>query len=198
MPIFCTNCGAQIAEAKKFCENCGAKVEQAAAPEPEQKQEQAAVKEPEPPAAPKIQLQLEPNLDFEEPKPPPAPQPPPPQPQPQYQPQQFTPPPPVVTPAYTAALSEAPPPKNSPYTPTGTLAYMGLMILFNIPLIGLIASIVLAFTSKNVNRRNYGRAVLIFFIIQFVLSIGLAIFFWIVWAQIAGYFSDLISEYGSV
>jgi len=184
MPIFCTSCGAEITETTKFCTGCGAKVEQAAAPEPEK----AAVKEPEPaaPEAPKIQLQHATNLDFEEPAPPqPPPQPPAPPP-PQYQPQQFTPPPPVVPPAYTAP-SDAAPPKNSPYTPTGTLAYMGLMILFYIPLIGLITSIVLTFTSKNVNRRNYGRAVFIFFIIQFVLSIGLAIFFWIVWAQIADY-----------
>ena len=47
--------------------------------------------------------------------------------------------------------------------------YIGLMILFAVPVIGFIACIIMAFTAKNKNIKNYARATLIWMIIAFVL-----------------------------
>ncbi len=47
--------------------------------------------------------------------------------------------------------------------------YIGLMILFALPIIGFIACIIMAFTAKNKNIKNYARATLIWMIIAFVL-----------------------------
>lgn len=47
------------------------------------------------------------------------------------------------------------PPELEPLSPW---AYLGYSILFSIPLIGLISLIVLAFSNKNINRRNFARS----------------------------------------
>ena len=72
-----------------------------------------------------------------------------------------TPPPPPQRPA--------PPPPISKEVGTG--AFFGLMFLFGIPLIGLIACILISFAAKNKNVKHFARAVLIWIIIGAVLSL---------------------------
>ena len=210
MPTVCPNCGEPITESKKFCINCGAKIEIKAEPEPEPEPQPKPEPEPEPtpepkPGTPKIQLQLEHDFDsFDVPDNSNAPEPePPPKPPEQPEPPPFIPPPPPATPVFSGgppappvtqaqnADADAAPPKGSKYTPTGTLAYMGLMILFNLPIIGLITSIILA-CGKNVNRKNYGKAVLIFKIIGYVIAIGCAVTLWVIWIRVMELLTDYI------
>ncbi len=71
---------------------------------------------------------------------------------------------------------ELPPEKGSRHAVIGTFGYIGICILFAIPIVGLISSIKWAFgTTGNLNRRNLARAYLIFLIV----SIGAGIFLWI-------------------
>ncbi len=42
--------------------------------------------------------------------------------------------------------------------PLGAWAYVGLSILFSIPVVGLICLIVFSFSDANINRRNYARS----------------------------------------
>ncbi len=52
----------------------------------------------------------------------------------------------------------------------GTGTYFGLMILFAIPIVGLIACIIMSFAPKNKNLKNYARAMLIWSIIALVIT----------------------------
>lgn len=57
-------------------------------------------------------------------------------------------------------------------TPISTWGYVGYMLLFSIPCIGLICLLVFAFGgSKNVNLRNFSRGQLILWLISLVLMI---------------------------
>ncbi len=62
-------------------------------------------------------------------------------------------------------------------TVMGTGAYIGTMLLFGLPIIGGLACIIMAFAAGNLNRRNFARAMLVFMIIGFVLSIVLYFIF---------------------
>jgi hypothetical protein len=174
MPTVCKNCGEPITEIRKFCENCGAKIETENVPPP--KEESAEQIQPQQQSAPPIQLRLDPADDSSPPK------------EPEPAQKQYT-----VTPAApvyggvnipSAPSADAPPSKGSKYAPVGTFAYMGLMILMNIPVIGLIASIILARGKGSVSRRNFARATLIFKIIGITFAIAATVFIWSIWAQI--------------
>ncbi len=92
-------------------------------------------------------------------------------------------------PAYTSPAQPQPvqtvinadaPPKGSKYAVIGTGAYIGTMFLFCIPIVGWLACVIMAFSSKNLNRRNYARAMLVFLIIGAVLSVALyVVFSWV-------------------
>ncbi|MDR1763001.1 MAG: zinc-ribbon domain-containing protein [Dysgonamonadaceae bacterium] len=76
--------------------------------------------------------------------------------------------------------------------PISTLGYIGIFILFAIPVIGIITCIVWAFSSSvNANRRNLSRAVLFFT----VLGIILAIVFTAFAATLTKQFSPYIEKY---
>lgn len=178
MPVFCKNCGKEIINKKKFCENCGTKIEF----EPEIENEIENIPAPaEPESVPVLQLRYEPEEES----------PPPEIPEPTPEPQQYT--APTASPAYgngvnipytqPVAADDAPP-KKSKYAPVGTLTYIGLMILMNIPVIGLISAILLALSKGNVSRRNFARATLVFQIIGYVIALASLIFVWITWAYI--------------
>ena len=66
---------------------------------------------------------------------------------------------------------EAPPPSGSPYSVISTAGYVGLGILFALPVIGMIACLIMAFAAKNLNCRNYARAGLIFVLVGIALTI---------------------------
>lgn len=158
----CTACGENVADSQKFCTGCGAVMPAVTAPVMEPPQQAA-------PVAPASE-------SFYAPAPPPPPvyaAPPPPQ-QPIYAQQQ-----PVYAPpqnAYEAA--EKPPAKGGKYAPVGAFGYIGYMILFAIPILGLILQFMWAFDkSGNVNRRGLARAYLILMLISLALVIFLAVVF---------------------
>ncbi len=70
----------------------------------------------------------------------------------------------------------SPPTSDNTNKVVSTGLYIGLMILFTIPIIGFIACIIMAFTVKNKNIKNYARATLVWMIIALVvLAILIAI-----------------------
>lgn len=69
----------------------------------------------------------------------------------------------------------------------GTGYYFGMMLLFAVPVIGWILCLVTAFTSKNPNKKNFAKAMLIWLVIGIILSV--AMFFIIQWA------STMVMEY---
>ena len=76
--------------------------------------------------------------------------------------------------------NEMKPPKGSPYAVVGTFKYIGLMILYSIPIIGWIFCIVMAFSAENRNVRNYARAGLILAILGIAIAlVGYFVFAWI-------------------
>lgn len=63
-----------------------------------------------------------------------------------------------------------PPPSDSKYASVGVWSYVGMMVLFSLPVIGFILAIIWAFDARNINRRNYARGVLVLTAIIFLLS----------------------------
>ena len=70
--------------------------------------------------------------------------------------------------------SYSPPVADNQNKVISTGLYIGLMLLFAIPIIGFIVCIIMAFAAKNKNIKNYAKATLIWMIIAFVL-IGILI-----------------------
>ena len=66
-------------------------------------------------------------------------------------------------------------PAEQMYPAVSTIAFFGLILLFSIPLIGFIASIVLAFVPQNKNLKSFARAALIWMLIGMVVS---GLIFW--------------------
>ncbi len=90
--------------------------------------------------------------------------------------------------AYQSTASE----EDATRKVVGTGAYFGLMFLFGIPLIGLIACIIMAFAPKNRNIKNYARAMLIWTIIGLVLT-GVLVALFVAFAdKLADYLSQMI------
>lgn len=198
--MFCENCGNPMPEDSKFCMSCGAKVA-AAGPEGQAVQETAAATETvqavEAPAADNVFVTEQQEAPAEpvqyEPQPQPAapaPQPRPVQPAPQPEPVRYAQPQPA--PQTQTYQQPAPQPQSyqQPAAPVSQPAtvkterplpvwkYMGIMLLTGIPVIGLIMILVWSFgKSWNKNTRNFARAVLIFGIIGFILSIVGAIMY---------------------
>ena len=65
------------------------------------------------------------------------------------------------------------------YQPLSPWAYFGWSLVFNIPIIGLVALIILSFSDSNINRRNYARsyfcvlAIALIVVLIFVLTGGI-------------------------
>lgn len=55
------------------------------------------------------------------------------------------------------------------FKPLGAWAYLGLSILFSIPIIGLVFVIVFSFSDANINRRNYARYYLLTLILALIV-----------------------------
>ncbi len=52
----------------------------------------------------------------------------------------------------------------------GVAVYFGLIVLFSVPIVGLIASAVMSFATKNDNIRNFARAALIAILLWILIS----------------------------
>ncbi|MDR0293889.1 MAG: zinc ribbon domain-containing protein, partial [Oscillospiraceae bacterium] len=61
-------------------------------------------------------------------------------------------------PVNTAGMGNAPP--GDPYGVIGVGGYIGMIILFMIPVAGWIACLIMSFAARNRNRRNFARAML--------------------------------------
>ena len=59
--------------------------------------------------------------------------------------------------------------------PVSTAYYLWMMLLFAIPVVGLIVCLVTAFSGDDTSRKNFSRAVLIWILVAIVLSIIVAI-----------------------
>ena len=59
--------------------------------------------------------------------------------------------------------------------PVSTAYYFWMMLLFAIPVVGLIVCLVTAFSGEDASRKNFSRAVLIWILVAIVLSIIVAI-----------------------
>ena len=59
--------------------------------------------------------------------------------------------------------------------PVSTAYYFWMMLLFSVPVIGLIVCLVTAFSGEDASRKNFSRAVLIWILVAIVLSIIVAI-----------------------
>lgn len=77
--------------------------------------------------------------------------------------------------------------------PLHSVAYFFLMLLFAVPVVGLIASIAFSASSKNENLANYGKAVFIWKIIGLVITLVVAIAFLIMLRR-AGITFDYIGQ----
>ena len=166
---FCTECGTNVPDDVKFCTSCGKPIK--AVPKMDAAAQEAAAR---PSAA---AYSLPPGRVAAAYSPPPgqtaaAYSPPPGQAAAAYS-------PPPVPAAVTygsppgQAAADTTPLAGSRYAVMSTGAFILLSILFAIPLIGQIACIIMAFGAKNLNRRNFARATLIFMIIGLVISVVL-------------------------
>ena len=97
---------------------------------------------------------------------------------------------PPQPPAYIP-LADTEPPKGSRYAVISTAGYFGTILLFSLPLIGLIFCIVFACGgTKNRNRRNLAKAYLIFMIIALVLSVILVVLALVMGNWLQGLFQE--------
>lgn len=163
----CSNCGNPLPEGTKFCVNCGqpaptqAPVQQNVAPPP------AAGPTPQAVAPPNAGSRSGPARPSYEPRPQPGP---------------------------PGAYGYAPPPGGPPWQAPqseetrvlSTGSFFGLILLFALPVIGFISCLIMAFSSKNLNRKHFARAMLIWVIIALVLSL---VFYLIFREQVRYWFS---------
>lgn len=162
MTKFCTKCGKEIRQGVAFCAECGTKAPSDSGPTVIEAANTTPEVKPETPVVPSQQRQS-------------------------YN-QQETYSQPVFQPPQQAA--PAAPAPNLANKIVGTGTYFGLMFLFAIPIIGQIACIIMAFTPKNKNLKNYARAMLIWTVIALVIG-GILIALFLMFANT---FTDFIRE----
>ena len=179
----CT-CGAALPEGAKFCGACGATIASPAPAQPPapawQEPPQPAYQEPvcqEPvyqePAQPVYQQPVYQEPVYQQPM----------YQQPVYQ-----------QPMYQQPAAEAPPPKGSRYAPVSAGGFFGYYILFALPIIGLVMSIVWAKdTEGSINRQNLAKLMLVLKIIGIVFLVLMAIFGAVYWNQFAGLFQEAMN-----
>jgi hypothetical protein len=98
-----------------------------------------------------------------------------------------TPPPPPP-----AANNQQPAPQAAVNTVIGTFGWLGILILFSIPIVGFVLCILWAFGGGNLNRRNFARACLILSVIAIALSIVFAV---LIWPLAMGYIKSSAEPY---
>lgn len=89
-----------------------------------------------------------------------------------------------------------PPPSDSKYASMNIWSYVGMMILFSLPIIGFILAIIWACDSNHINRRNYARALLVLIAITIILSVVITVVgFLLLYDDIINFF-DSFQQYG--
>lgn len=169
MERFCTNCGTPLAEDSIFCSECGTKYD-APADEPLNNFVAAAAAGLSAPSAP---------APAEKPAPQPSAhnfQKEPPQ-------ENFS--------SHSNELGSVTSLGATRSPEVKTASYFWLMLLFAIPVIGLIALLILAFASKNKNIKHWCRAILIWILVGFILLAVSMLVCWIL-AKSTGFTLDSI------
>ena len=194
MGKFCSKCGSQIPDEAVFCPECGAKVTEpekieAVTEEIKEVEEEidktVYVKAPE--KAAELKEQPEPDPVQQVPAETPAKKeekPVPVDPVPVKQAQNVPPKAapavapavdPAVTPAAAPVVAPTVAPQEKTYPPVKTGYYFWMMLLFAIPVVGLVVCIITAFALKNPSKKNFSRAVLIWVIVGVVCGILLTV-----------------------
>ncbi len=156
MSKFCTNCGAELADGAVFCTECGTKLAPAEPqPEPVPTADPAPVPVESPAPAMAEPASAVPAT--------PAPAPAYPAPNP-YQTQE-----PYQQPYTAQPAASAPPAKEN--KPVSTIGFMLLQLLYVIPVVGFICSLVLAIAPRNKNVRHHALANFLWKIILLVLFV---------------------------
>ena len=167
MAKFCTNCGKEIADGVAFCTECGTPAPADTpqqAPKPQETATEQTIQAPNP----QTSAQPAPEAPSEQAAPTQTAFTPPPQPEPARQQQ-----------TYTQSAYQSPAPARESKV-VGTGAFFGLIFLFDIPVIGWLACLIMAFASKNKNIKHYARAMLIWIVIGLVFAvIGYFVFRWL-------------------
>lgn len=107
---------------------------------------------------------------------------------------------PEYMPKYVAStagggLEEVAPSKKGKYGTVGTFYYIGFTILYSLPVIGLIVSIIMALVAtKNTNKHNFAKAFLTLNIIGLVILLGLAITAVIFSQELLEVINDILGE----
>ena len=65
---------------------------------------------------------------------------------------------------------EAVPPRGSRYAVMSVGSYVGHSLLFSLPVVGWLICLIMAFAASNQNKKNYARAMLVFFLIGLILA----------------------------
>jgi len=182
----CT-CGATLPEGAKFCGACGATLAAPAPAQPPapvyQEPPRPMYQEPEPvcqePVQPAWQESAWQQPAYQEPVyQQPAYQ------QPAYQQPMYQ------QPVYQQPAAEEPPPVGR-YAPISALGYLGYYIVFAIPVIGLIMSIVWAKDREgSINRQNLAKLMLVFMLLGVAVALIAAIFTAIYWSTAVSFFQQ--------
>lgn len=93
-----------------------------------------------------------------------------------------------------SAYSDMRPVKSSVYAPIGIFNYIGMLLLFDIPVIGFIASLIYTCAAKKLARKRFAAAVLILKVIGLVLLSAFVILFW---ENLSGVYRDFMEEFGT-
>lgn len=92
----------------------------------------------------------------------------------------------------------------APEAPTGryavakTSAFFWYSLLFSLPFVGFITSLIFSFAARKYNIRNFARSILIWYIIGIVVPFILVIFLVIIallFPEVSGTFEDILNQY---
>lgn len=172
MAKLCSSCGKEIADGAAFCTECGAQASQA-----QPQAQPQACPQAQPQAQPQTQIPTEEPVKTapQTPQAPPVRQAPPVQRQ-GYQQQQSYQQQGYQQSGAPAARQEVKP-VGGKYGIVGTGAFLGLTLLFSVPVVGWIACIIISFAAKNENIKHYARAMMIWLIVGIVVSAAMFFLF---------------------
>ncbi len=108
--------------------------------------------------------------------------------------------PPVAPPAEKAIPVQAPSKAQVQTEPTGkygvtkTSAFFWLTLLFSLPIVGFICSIVFNFTAKKLSTRHFSRAIMLWYIVGIIAAILSVVVVLVLGAVLGFGIMDLISE----
>lgn len=98
------------------------------------------------------------------------------------------------SPAQTVVKAQTQTEPTGRYGVTKTSAFFWLTLLFSLPIVGFICSIVFNFTAKKLSTRHFSRAIMLWYIVGIVASILSVILLFVLGAVLGFGIMDLIDE----